>query len=82
MDRARLLVSGAAIAEPTPPSRTAIEPWIERANLGVHLGRDDWWIELRVREGMPSRPYARPRQFKLSQVDAWLKGRDLGDQRE
>jgi hypothetical protein len=49
------------------------EPWVDRAALRVHLGRDNWWIELRLREGMPSKPYGRPRQFRLSQVDAWLK---------
>jgi hypothetical protein len=51
------------------------EPWVGRGDLRAHLGRSDWWIELRLREGMPSRPYGRPRQFKLSEVDAWLKER-------
>jgi hypothetical protein len=53
----------------------APEPWVGRDDLRAHLGRSDWWIELRLREGMPSKPYGRPRQFKLSEVEAWLKGR-------
>jgi hypothetical protein len=60
-------------AKPGPQTDLDVEAWIERADLGCQLGKDDWWIELRVREGMPSRPHARPRQFKLSEVDAWLK---------
>jgi hypothetical protein len=58
-------------------SGTRQEPWVDRARLRAHLGRDDWWIELRLREGMPSRPCRRPREFRLSQVEAWLQ--DRGD---
>jgi hypothetical protein len=59
-------------AKPSSPTDLDVEAWIERGDLGLQLGQDDWWIELRVREGMPSRPHARPRQFKLSEVNAWL----------
>jgi hypothetical protein len=59
-------------AKPRPPTDLDVEAWIERSDLGLQLGKDDWWIELRLREGMPSRPHARPRQFKLSEVNAWL----------
>ena len=52
--------------------RGRTEPWVGRAELRAHLGHDDWWIELRLREGMPSRPCRRPREFRLSQVDRWL----------
>jgi hypothetical protein len=41
----------------------------------AHLKRDTWWVELRVREGMPSRRFGGPRQFRLAEVDAWLRNR-------
>jgi hypothetical protein len=63
-------------AKSSPQTDLDVEAWIERSDLGLQLGKDDWWIELRVREGMPSRPHARPRQFKLSEVNAWLNEQD------
>ncbi len=48
---------------------------LTKQQLAVHLGRSTRWIELRVREGMPSEPPTRRfphRRFRLAEVEAWL----------
>ena len=51
------------------------EHLVTKRQLADHLGRSTRWIELRVREGMPSEPPTTRyphRRFKLSEVEAWL----------
>ena len=53
----------------------AVEQLVTKRQLAEHLGRSTRWVELRVREGMPSEaPTNRfpRRRFRLSEVEAWL----------
>ena len=53
----------------------AVERLVTKRQLAEHLGRSTRWVELRVREGMPSEaPTTRypHRRFRLSEVEAWL----------
>lgn len=48
---------------------------LSKRQLAAHLGRSERWVELRVREGMPSvDPTARygGRRFDLAAVEGWL----------
>jgi hypothetical protein len=48
---------------------------LTKQQLADHLGRSTRWIELRVREGMPSEPSTRRfphRRFRLAEVEVWL----------
>jgi hypothetical protein len=48
---------------------------LTKKQLAAHLGRSTRWIELRVRQGMPSEPPTRrypSRRFRLAEVEAWL----------
>lgn len=51
------------------------EPWISKRALAGHYGRSTRWIELRMREGLPSRMLGGRRAFRLSEVEAWMGGR-------
>jgi hypothetical protein len=53
----------------------AAEQLLTKRQLAQHLSRSTRWVELRVREGMPSEaPTTRypQRRFRLSEVEAWL----------
>ena len=53
----------------------AVEHLVTKRQLAEHLGRSTRWVELRVREGMPSEPPTTrfpQRRFRLSEVEAWL----------
>lgn len=53
----------------------AVEQMLTKRQLAEHLGRSTRWVELRVRQGMPSEaPTTRfpHRRFRLSEVEAWL----------
>jgi hypothetical protein len=53
----------------------AVEQLVTKQQLAEHLGRSTRWVELRVRDGMPSEaPTSRfpRRRFRLSEVEAWL----------
>lgn len=48
---------------------------LTKQQLAAHLDRSTRWIEMRVRDGMPSeQPTARfpHRRFRLADVEAWL----------
>ena len=62
---------GAVIVFPGPRS----EAWVSKAQLAAYLGRSKRWIELRVREGMPSRMIGGRRAYRISEVDAWIDSR-------
>jgi hypothetical protein len=58
-----------------PQLSLAVEQMLTKQQLAAHLGRSTRWIELRVREGMPSEaPTTRfpRRRFRLCEVEAWL----------
>jgi hypothetical protein len=51
------------------------EQLLTKRQLAQHLGRSTRWVEMRVREGMPSEPPTTrypTRRFRLSEVEAWL----------
>lgn len=53
----------------------AVEQLVTKRQVAEYLGRSTRWVELRVREGMPSEPpttrFPR-RRFRLSEVETWL----------
>jgi predicted DNA-binding transcriptional regulator AlpA len=51
------------------------EPWLTKRQVAVHLGFSTRWVELRMREGMPSRLMGGCRRFRLSEVEGWVDGR-------
>lgn len=51
------------------------EPWLSKRQIAAHFGRTTRWVELRVREGMPSRMNGGRRGFRLSEVENWMAGR-------
>jgi len=58
------------------PARTAWEPELSKRQLAEVLGYSTRWVELRVREGMPSRMVGSQRRFRLSDVESWLERRN------
>jgi predicted DNA-binding transcriptional regulator AlpA len=56
------------------PRGGSTEPWISKRALAQHYGRSTRWIELRMREGLPSRMLGGRRAFRLSEVEAWMGG--------
>lgn len=51
------------------------ETLVTKQQLAAHLDRSPRWVELRVREGMPSEAPTRrypQRRFRLSDVESWL----------
>ncbi len=57
------------------PRRTDWEPEVSKRQLADRLGYTTRWVELRVREGMPSRMVGAQRRFRASDVEHWLKER-------
>lgn len=51
---------------------------LSKKRLALMLGRSTRWVELRVREGMPSTTQRGRRMFLASECRAWLKGREEG----
>ena len=54
------------------PRRTDWEPELSKRQVAQHFGFSTRWVELRVREGMPSRMRGNRRRFLLSECEAWL----------
>jgi predicted DNA-binding transcriptional regulator AlpA len=52
------------------------EPWLSKQQIADYFGRSTRWVELRVREGLPSKMIGGRRGFKLSEVEAWIDGRN------
>ena len=58
------------------PRRSDWEPELSKRQLASRLGYSTRWVELRVREGMPSFQQSNGyRRFLLSEVEAWLAQR-------
>lgn len=55
--------------------RAGQEAWVTKPHLAAHLGMSERWIEMRVRDGMPSQRFGRSRRFRISEVESWLAGR-------
>jgi hypothetical protein len=56
--------------------RRGREPWCTKQELAEHLGFSVRWVELRVREGMPTRRMGQRLRFQISAVEAWLDERE------
>lgn len=54
------------------PRAMAREPWLSKRQVAEYLGRSTRWVELRVRDGMPSKMIGGRRGFRLSEVEEWL----------
>jgi hypothetical protein len=54
------------------PRRSDWEPWLSKRQLADRLGFSTRWVELRVRDGMPSYTHGNQRRFLLSEVEEWL----------
>jgi predicted DNA-binding transcriptional regulator AlpA len=68
------LFTGAAII---PFPRAAVrEPWLSKRQIADYFGRSTRWVELRMREGLPSKMIGGRRGFRLSEVEAWLDRRN------
>jgi phage terminase Nu1 subunit (DNA packaging protein) len=57
------------------PGRAGTEPWVNKRQLASHLGRSTRWVELMVKEGMPSQMIGGRRGFRLSAVERWIEER-------
>jgi hypothetical protein len=57
------------------PTRAHTEPWLNKRQIANHYGRSIRWVELRQREGLPSRMIGGRCGFRLSAVNRWLKER-------
>ncbi len=54
------------------PRGAVREPWLSKRQIADYFGRSTRWVELRVREGLPSKMIGGRRGFRLSEVEAWL----------
>lgn len=52
------------------------EPLLTKKQLAVHLQVSTRWIELRMRDGLPSSMVGGRRKFKVSEVTGWLRERE------
>lgn len=57
------------------PRRSDWEPELSKRQLAQRLGYSTRWVELRVREGMPSRIQGNQRRFLASECVEWLAQR-------
>lgn len=57
------------------PASAVREPWLSKRQIADYFGRSTRWVELRVREGLPSKMIGGRRGFRLSEVEAWLDRR-------
>lgn len=57
------------------PLRPGAEPWVSKKQLAGHFGYSIRWVELRVREGMPSQMIGGQRRFRISECESWVMER-------
>ena len=57
------------------PRQVGFEPWLSKKQVAAHLGFSTRWVELRIRDGLPSKLIGGQRRFRLSEVEAWIEGR-------
>jgi hypothetical protein len=67
--------SGSGTATVVPFPRRGFEPWLSKRQVAAHYGYSTRWVELRMREGMPSHVRGGQRRFLLSEVETWFEGR-------
>ncbi len=69
----RSLGRGSVVVFPRAAIR---EPWLNKRQIADYFGRSTRWVELRVREGLPSKMIGGRRGFRLSEVEAWIDRRN------
>ena len=52
------------------PAATVREPWLSKRQIADYFGRSTRWVELRVREGLPSKMIGGRRGFHPSEQAA------------
>jgi hypothetical protein len=57
------------------PRRLGFEPWLAKKQVAAHYGYSTRWVELRIREGMPSHFRGGQRRFLLSEIEDWFERR-------
>jgi hypothetical protein len=62
-------VTGRLIRMPRQPGS---EPWLSKRQVAAYFGFSTRWVELKVREGMPSRMIGGQRRFRASECEEWL----------
>jgi len=55
--------------------RRGFEPWLTKRQLAAHLSFSTRLVELRMRDGLPSKLIGGQRIFHLSEVEAWIEER-------
>ena len=55
--------------------RPGFEPWLTKRQLAAYLSYSTRWVEIRMREGLPSKLIGGQRRFHLSEVEAWIEER-------
>jgi predicted DNA-binding transcriptional regulator AlpA len=53
-------------------NQATTERWLTKRQIAEHFGFTTRWVELRMREGLPSIRLGNRRRFRLSEVEAWL----------
>lgn len=53
------------------------EPWVTKRQLAAHLRVTPRWVELHQHDGLPYLPMGRMNRYRISDVEAWLKERDI-----
>lgn len=54
------------------PLRPGSEPWLSKRQIAAHFGFSTRWVELRVRDGMPSQMIGGHRRFRVSECETWV----------
>jgi hypothetical protein len=54
------------------PRRPGFEPWLSKRQIAEHFGYSTRWVEMRVREGLPSELIGGHRKFRASECEEWL----------
>jgi len=54
------------------PLRPGSEPWLSKKQIAAHFGFSTRWVEMRVREGMPSQMIGGHRKFRVIECEQWL----------
>ena len=62
------------------PNRLPTDAWVSKKQLAGILDRSIRWVEMRVKEGMPSRMRGNKRIFNVGAVQDWLKNREEAQQ--
>lgn len=69
------MIDEVARARRARQARDGLEPWMTKQQIAEHLGFSTRWVEIRMREGLPSSTMGGRRRYLASEVEAWLRTR-------